>query len=449
MNDSSIWDGYPVLASGSEIHINKGGGFLFLNSRLYPVGREEAEFLRRCDGSHMLKEILPEIWSEDFGDFRFLMLISQLVSDKYLSLENKPIEPIPSKIRVTGSRVTNIPPHMSIELTAGCNLRCRHCYRESDPSKDGHMPTGDLLDLLQRLRDSGLRSVELTGGEPLLHRDFKSILSFCGEKFDLVGVLSNGTLIDPDVLESFRSLKDKLVLSISLDGSHKEIHDLQRGVPGAFDMTVKGLKLLSDGGIRVRVSMTVDEGNFFDIENTLLLVKELGAVAFSYAPVLPIGRGERLAPHGLNLDAGQVSQVENDLAQKYKGFLTVMSDKDRGDLENGKSCGAGYRTYTMDPWGNIRPCATFSNDGMIIGNLMEKSIEEVFANPLTEALAQLPPPGVKVCGDCRFALFCRYCAKRGFLESIKEPDCQWIRLPEAQKVLEYWNPALNQTGSFV
>ncbi|MCR3882913.1 radical SAM/SPASM domain-containing protein [Candidatus Methanocrinis alkalitolerans] len=429
---TSVWDQYPILQPGNDIHLNMKGGTLFMGYDPISLSIEEADFLAACDGVHKVVDAVPRSWSEDYGDLKFLMLISRLVSSGHLILADEPSQ---SSIRITGSRSAYIPPHMSIELTAGCNLRCRHCYRESEPSKDEYMPTETLLNVLERLAESGLRSVELTGGEPLLHKDFLRILSFCADRFELVGVLSNGTLITHDMAERFRSLGDRLLLSISLDCSEEDAHDLRRGVPGAFRRTVDNIKLLSDLGVKVRVSMCVDEESFSDIEKTLLLARDLGAAAFSYTPVLPLGRGREWAPPGWNLDGREVMQAEEELARRYRGFLSVLSDEAVCSLEKEEGCGAGYRTYAMDPWGNIRPCATFGPEEMVIGNLVEGEIEEVFSNPLTEALAGARVPGNEVCGDCEMSLFCRYCILRGILGSKMVRDCSWINLPSSRRIL--------------
>lgn len=430
-------DSFPILQQGNEVHLNLKGGTLFADLKQYPLDPEQADFLKLCDGKHRLKEIIPKTWSEDYGDIMFLVLISQMLDTGRLLLRDEATLYSP---RLTGSRSAYIPPHMTIELTAGCNLKCRHCYRESDSTRNQYMPTGDLLNILQRLSDAGLRSVELTGGEPLLHRDFLEILSFCAERLELVGVLTNGTILSQDIAEKFKSMEDKLILSISLDGSTAAAHDLRRGVPGAFQQTVQNIKLLSELGLKVRVSMCVDEESFGDIENTLLLARKLGAYAFSYSPVLPFGRARDWAPRLWNLDKWQAFQAERELAEKYKGFLFFTPNEELCDSDSGrKSCGAGYRTYAMDPWGFVRPCVTFSPDELVIGNLIERSVEDVFSHPATNVLADLPSPGEGTCKDCHLSSFCRYCILRGLRSSQIVSNCNWIHHTANHAILNYWS----------
>lgn len=430
----TAWKEFPILGDGIELHLHPKGGTLFCDSEPRPVTVEQACFVESCDGTRTLESIMPGRWSDEYGDIKFLVFVTSLLNSGHLRLSESPhLFPRP----VTGSRSAYIPPHISIELTTQCNLRCRHCYRESDSIKHEHIATDALLKTLDRLADAGLRSVELTGGEPLLRQGFLEILQHCSERFLLVGVLSNGTTITEDVAALFQAMGDKLLLSISLDGSTAEAHDLRRGVTGAFERTVQSIGKLSHAGIKIRVVMCVDEESFADVEDTLLLARDLGAMAFSYSPVLPFGRGKSWAPPGWNLDGREVWRIEQELAEKYRGFLSGLSADTACSLESDQNCGAGHRTYVMDPSGDIRPCPMYDTAAFAIGNVVEQTLEEVFGHPLPRALANLPLPGKTICGNCTLAMFCRYCSLRGFQGSRIIPHCTWIAQPEVQEVLRY------------
>jgi len=437
------WKQYIGIETGVEVHFTPEGGTLFLDYLPLPLNLAEADFLAGCDGTRTVAQLQPGADGEDIDRVRLLLLVAKLVEEGRLTFSD---QPRPREIRVTGSRRGFIPPHLTVELTAGCNLRCRHCYRESDAGKNSYLPTAELLSILQRLHDSGLRSVELTGGEPTLHRDFPDILEYCADTFALVGVLTNGTIVTPRILRLMESLGDRLLLSISLDGSTAEAHDCRRGVQGAFDRTTRNIQRLAQKDIKVRVSMSVDEESFADIEPTLLLARRLGAVAFSYAPVLPLGRGQDWAGPGWRLDGQEVMRAEQDLVEKYAGFLSVLTADQQCELEGGEPCGAGYRTFTMDPWGRIRPCAMYDPDLIVIGDLRTSSVEDVFANPATRAMAHFPPPNPSTCSGCRLELFCRYCGLRGLQGSQQVADCAWARLEEVQAVLRLLPAARGTKG---
>ncbi len=434
MKANEAFHQYPVLRKGIEIHLNPKGGTLFVDHAPYPISRAQVNFLKGCDGTHQLIDIMPAEWTEDFEDIKFMTFIAQLISRGFLFLSH---EDLPSSApRVTGSTTAFIPPHLNIELTWGCNLRCFHCYRDSTVVKQGYMPVESLLSLLERLSQAGLRSVELTGGEPMFHPDFLRILSFCDERFHLIGVLTNATIVTPAIREMLIRMKEKIIVSISLDGSTAEIHNTRRGSNSAFDRTTKTIQDLSQQGVKVRVSMTVDPENFDDLENTLLLSRNLGGFMFSYSPVLPFGRGADWALSGWTKDAARVLETEQRLAEKYKGYLGMLPQDSLYDLEQGGNCGAGYRAFAMDPWGNIRPCVTDVADSIFFGNLIDQSIEEVFGHPLTKAYCELVLPKREICDDCRFLGFCNFCAVRGFYASALVEHCHWINHPSVADIFQ-------------
>ena len=428
------WNSYPQLTPGQEIHLTPRGGTFFAQGAPVNVAPAVAEFLTACDGQHRLSEAVPNSFEGDWEDIKLVGFVSAAVRAGWLELREFPSE---RTTRDTGSRTAFYPPHMSIELTAGCNLRCDYCYRESDATKLNHMPTEELLMLIEKLWAAGLRSVELTGGEPTVHRDFRRILSLCADKFLMVGVLTNGTRVDDQLAHQFAEMGHGLMYSVSLDASTPELHDARRGVKGAWARTTSNIARLAALGVAIRVSMVVDERNFNDLENTLLLAKSLGARVFSYSPVLPLGRGKNIFSRKWTMNGEEVFRKEQELAERYKGFLGVLSEDAVCNVEGEEGCGAGYRTFAMDPFGNVRPCATFGPQELVLGNLRTQSLEEVFGHPATFAIKQLRAPSPEFCSGCRHADFCRYCILRGLHASEDEPDCAWRKQPaiaELQRV---------------
>jgi radical SAM protein with 4Fe4S-binding SPASM domain len=429
-----VWESYPALKPGHEIHLTPTGGTLFIHGAPGKVSPVAAEFLSNCDGRHTLAESIPKTWTADWEDLKLVGFAATAVSEGWIELLQAPPKVAP---RVTGSKTAFYPPHMSIELTEACNLRCDYCYRESDATKLSHMPTDALLGLIEKLWAAGLRSVELTGGEPTVHKDFRRILAVCAERFEMVGVLTNGTRLTDDLAQQFADMGEKLMYSVSLDASTAEAHDARRGVKGAWARTTRNLARLASLGVGIRVSMVVDERNFSDIENTLLLAKSLGARAFSYTPLLPLGRGKEMFRTTWKIPGEQVLARESEIAERYKGFLGVLSEEDKCDVEGADGCGAGYRTFAMDPWGNVRPCPTFGVQELVFGNLLKQSLEEVFSHPAVFAMHRLRAPSPEFCSGCSHSQFCRYCSLRGLHASEDEPECRWRQQPAFVELRAY------------
>ena len=156
-----------------------------------------------------------------------------------------------------------------------CNLRCRHCWI-TPGFGDGKSTPGDFVDPLVlrqavvEAKTLGLCSVKLTGGEPMLHPRFMEIADMLTAEGMSMDMETNGTLM---TAEKARHLKEKTkvsFVSVSLDGPDARSHDSFRGVPGAFDATLRGLDCLVSAGYKnCQVIMSVHKGNRHQVEEVV------------------------------------------------------------------------------------------------------------------------------------------------------------------------------------
>lgn len=430
---------YAYLRSDTSLHISPSYGLVLYGDPPKPlhVSRDTVEILACCNGTQTFGDILINHINANNrgGDVEILkatVTLAGLIREGVVILdkESKKVDS-----RITGSRTIFYPTSIQIELTTRCNLRCNYCYRKSGANEpEGRLGTDKLLKILCVLSDNGLHSVELTGGEPLLHPEFVQIVNFCGKRFSLIGLLTNGTLITESLLDKLLPFQDKMVVSVSLDSHVPTVHDSRRGRKGAFDQTINGIRLLSKGGFLTRVSMSVDQYNWKYIESTLVLARRLGATMFTYSPILPFGR----AKHSFGFwayDAEEVLQTEKQLAEKYKGFLQFLPEDTILEIHQPGGCGGGHRVYAMDPRGLIRPCVTFDENQAIFGSLAEQDPADVFGRELSAAFAMIEPPHPDVCRTCKFVLFCQHCSLRGLMASqwVGKEKCTWLNQPKVRQ----------------
>jgi antilisterial bacteriocin subtilosin biosynthesis protein AlbA len=400
------------------------------------VQRETKEILLACDGTRRVADLVDRAVAADPGAHpRVVLALAELVRLAGRNLLQLDSEPRLHPPRVTGDLGAFYPLNLQVELTEACNLRCFYCYRRSGSRRrEKRLPTSQLLHVLGTLRRLGLESVELTGGEPMGHPDWAEILRFCAETFDMVSVLTNGTYLSPRRVAAMRPYRDHMIFSVSLDSHVADVHDRRRGVRGAFAATTEGVRLLVKEGFLTRVSMVVDGENWHDVEQTLLFARGLGATMFTYTPLLPIGRGQsHFNPWEpwAGYDPLILHEEERALRERYSGFLQVLPEESVFDLEQPGGCGAGFRTYAMDPIGRVRPCVTFSPDTAVFGSLRSDSPAEVFGGPLAYAFATITPPQPDVCGSCPFRMYCQGCSLRGEMASgwLSAGECAWLRQP--------------------
>jgi radical SAM/Cys-rich protein len=131
-----------------------------------------------------------------------------------------------------------------------CNMRCRHCYLDSSPDSTGEMSLDTIKKILKILEENNkITTVELTGGEPLLHPHFKYFVEEASALGKKVMIASNLTLLtEPEMRGMAEFLKKhKVKIYGSLPSYSEKDVDRQRG-KGAYQKIISAVKLLNDFG---------------------------------------------------------------------------------------------------------------------------------------------------------------------------------------------------------
>ena len=178
------------------------------------------------------------------------------------------------------------------ETTRNCNLSCMHCRASATNGPyAGELDTRACRTLLDQIAEVGNPIVILTGGEPLLRPDIFDIAKYGTAKGLRMVMAPNGTLITP---AAARQMADAGIrrISISLDGATRESHDRFRGVDGAFDGALNGIRMAREAGIEFQINTTITKTNLDQIPRILDLAVQLGAAAHHIFLLVPTGRGK-------------------------------------------------------------------------------------------------------------------------------------------------------------
>jgi len=140
-----------------------------------------------------------------------------------------------------------------VKLTENCQAKCISCDYWKARWQDG-IDTEHAIDLLNQIGDAGIRSLRLTGGEPLLRRDLFQILEKANtSRFKSIIIQTNALLLKK--LHKEINASPITSVCVSLDGL-KETNDLIRGIDGYFDLAMEGIPLLR--GKKVTISVTLN-----------------------------------------------------------------------------------------------------------------------------------------------------------------------------------------------
>ena len=199
----------------------------------------------------------------------------------------------PSHIDKTAAKGT--PRLIAWETTRTCYLKCKHCRASATHAAyEGQLSTEEAEKMIYNIVSFAKPILILTGGEPMMREDIFHLARYGTDKGLRVVMSPCGGLITP---ETAQKIKDAGIarISISLDGATAESHDAFRGVPGAFESTMKGLQHAKDAGIEFQINTTVTKHNINELGDILQLAIDLGAAAFDPFLLVPTGRGKELA----------------------------------------------------------------------------------------------------------------------------------------------------------
>lgn len=217
------------------------------------------------------------------------------------------------------------------EVTKGCNLRCIHCRATAtELSSPLDLPTAKALEIIGEIANYGNPILVLSGGEPLYRHDIFDLARSASDRGLRVALATNGTMVTKEVAQKILHSGVKRV-SISLDGSDAMTHDTFRGIPGAFDAAVRGLRNLKSLGMSVQINMTVARHNVAQVADVLALARNLGADALHTFLLVPVGCGVEIA------DKQMVPPAQ------YEEILNWFYDQaQKGDIEMKATCAPHY-----------------------------------------------------------------------------------------------------------
>ena len=183
--------------------------------------------------------------------------------------------------------------YLFLELTLRCNEHCLHCGSSCGDVESPEMTFSDYGRVLKEVReDFDIRSLQLciTGGEPLLRRDFFEIMGMAHDLGYHWGMTSNGTLISRETAEKL-SACGMDTISVSIDGLEPS-HDAFRRTPGGYQRAMDGIRnLLETGGFKhVQVTTVVNHGNIRELPALYEIMLGLDIDSWRVIGVEPIGR---------------------------------------------------------------------------------------------------------------------------------------------------------------
>ena len=447
-------------------------GDTHLNVALDLIAGKRNSSCGMCRISAVLTRIVLAIGAKVFGTT--LATVQDCLKDNIFRRSMSSIVSGLARFGVTRPFTPGAPFQVVWNVTRACNLRCKHCYENAGQKGPDELSTREALETIDRLADAGVVFLAFSGGEPTVRPDILSLIRRATERGMYVAVATNGiSFSNPDRVRMFRDAGMKFV-QISIDGANAKTHDEFRGVSGAFEKTISGIKNCVAEGLFVEVSTTVTRHNIGEIHDVIQLCEDLKVRWLMFYNLVPVGRGIELIDMDLTPDDREylldiLWKRMNDPQKTSLEVLTtapqlgrvaydanlVCLDKDevvapthfsnarlpsqmKGLTEFIGGCGAGRFYVSIEPNGDIYPCVFFPHTkAMRVGNILRDDFESIWINsPLLQRLRNKDLLRDE-CGSCERRYVCGGCRARAIAyfedELAPDPGCiynkkHWDRL---------------------
>jgi radical SAM protein with 4Fe4S-binding SPASM domain len=382
-----------------------------LSSEIQELNEAAYWLLKMCDGYRTLDEITAQLSTSFHSDRDTVMEKSKPVLDEltYRGLlwwrnERMNYWKVPA------------PAGVLWDLTSKCNLRCRHCVVSAGEECSDELSFDDCCRLIDEFADFEVGQLILSGGEPMIRKDFFDIAEYAASKNIMIQVATNGTLIDEDVAEKLANIGARA--QVSLDSSVPEIHDDFRQSSGSWEKTVKGIKLLVKAGVPVTLAAAVTTMNIDNIPETYELGKELGVQTFRILPFVPSGRGT--GAYDLEVKPARMRELTEFLLSKRESdgpeiapmefectFRPIPEQEIEIDTDTRIGCDGAIGYCTVTSRGDVLPCNYFK--GADVENVKDRSFRWIWDNSrFLNYFRSLKASDMKgECSRCQWLPVCR------------------------------------------
>lgn len=198
-----------------------------------------------------------------------------------------------SAIEIKESRGENFedydsPLFIAWQINSACNLGCLHCCEEAGHSIPDEMTKEEVFKFCRQITQLRIPYVALSGGEPLLHREFFKICEFLSREAISFKVETNGHFIDSKVAKTFAELRPRSI-QISIDGATPASHERLR-LDGNWQKAIDACKFLILEKVNTEIVFVPTKFNIHEAGEVIDLAASLGVYGFYTGKIMRIGR---------------------------------------------------------------------------------------------------------------------------------------------------------------
>ena len=313
----------------------------------------------------------------------------------------------------------------AIEVTSRCPLNCAHCYNNlpmnHQEARSGELTYEEHCRILDEITAAGCLWLLYTGGEIFARDDFLDIYAYAKQKGLLITLFTNGILIDEKIADHLAEWRP-FSIELTLYGRTRETYERVTGIPGSYGRCMGGIELLKERSLPLKLktmALTINRHEIWEMKR--FAEEELG-LEFKFDAMINARIDNSQDPLAFRLTPEEI--VELDLKDPKR----MAEWKRFGEQFNGPvhapgfcdelyHCGAGIRSFTIDPYGMLSVCVLSRGDTF---DLRKGSFQEGWERFLSSVRRKKITRQTK-CTHCEIKAMCGMCPANGELEN-QDPE---------------------------
>jgi len=317
-----------------------------------------------------------------------------------------------------------------IDITCRCNNNCRHCYinlpADDIDAQKRELSSGQIDRIANEAVSLGALWCLLTGGEPLVRKDFFDIYLNLKKKGLLVSVFTNACLIEKEHADFFRKYPPRDI-EVSVYGVTKNTYEKITRKKGSFDAFMRGLDLLLKNNIRVRLKAMAMRSNVRELPRIARFCRERTKDYFRFDPFLHLrlDRDDRRNKEIISerLFPEEIAMIEKKDTERYQALEKgcdkfIMPKLAHKTCDHLFHCGAGNSGFNLSYDGFFRLCSSLCHPDCVY-DLKKGSLAEAWGGfvPKIRDMRSQKKEFLDKCRTCPIINLCMWCPARVYLET--------------------------------
>ena len=289
-----------------------------------------------------------------------------------------------------------------IDVSSRCNERCIHCYIPNE--NKCNIMTEEVFDnVLMQCRNMNVLNLTISGGEPMLNPNLKSILLKCNKYNFSVNLLSNLTLLSCDLLDVIAS-NPLVSVQTSLYSMDEKVHDAITRCKGSFRKTMQAITLLHKRNVPLQINCPIMKQNINSYESVLEFANSMNIEAdsdYSLFGSYDLSRSNLQC----RLTVDEIEKIESTKDLKESELEYIRSKQ---TASSDPICPVCKSSLCVSNIGDVYPCEGWQS--LILGNIEKQSLREIWEkNPLVLRLRGLTYKDFPKCNSCAYKKYCSIC----------------------------------------